>query len=178
MTVLVQGTGAVGAALARLAAEAGARVLVSDVDAERAARVAAEVSGEVVAPDDVLTTACDVFAPCAIARVVDEHSLGSLACRIIAGAANDTLAERSYADRLAARGITFVPDFIANAGGVIHIEASRAGWDEDKLRAEVLRCGERAATVLAEAAEHGGTPLDAAEALVRARIDRARRAAA
>ncbi|MDX6686334.1 MAG: hypothetical protein QOF86_2462, partial [Baekduia sp.] len=165
--------GHVGASLARLVADSGARVLISDVDGSRAQRVADELGGQVVAPDAVLTTACDVYAPCAIARVVDEQSVGELQCRIIAGAANDTLADATYAGRLADRGITYVPDFLANAGGVIHIQALRAGSDRDWLRAEVLAIGERVARVLGEAEPGVKTPLDAAEDLARARLGRA-----
>jgi leucine dehydrogenase len=169
VSVLVQGAGNVGATVARLVAQSGARVLVTDVDLARAQRVADELGGSVVAPDAVATTACDVFAPCAVARVVDEQSVDGLACRIIAGAANDTLADATFAPRLAARGITYVPDFLANAGGVIHIQALLAGWSEDRLRSEVLAIGERVTGVLADGTG-ARTPLDAAEDLARARL--------
>jgi leucine dehydrogenase len=177
VSVLVQGAGHVGASLARLVAGSGARVLISDVDAGRARRMADELGGAVVAPDAVATTECDVFAPCAVARVVNEQTIDALACRIIAGAANDTLTDASYAARLADRAITYVPDFIANAGGVIHIQALRAGWDQDRLRSEVLAIGDRVADVLAGAGPDGRTPLDAAEDLARARLDGAQRVA-
>jgi leucine dehydrogenase len=173
LSVLVQGAGAVGAPLARLAADSGASVLVADADADRAARVAEEVGGQVVPSDRVTATRCDVYAPCAIAGVVNEQSFGELDCRIIAGAANDTLAEPSFAERLAERGITYVPDFIANAGGVIHIQSERAGWDEDRLRSEVLAIGDRVREVLTRAQTGGATPLDAAEAMARARLESA-----
>lgn len=174
VSVLVQGAGNVGAALARLVAESGAHVLVSDVDGERAQRVADEVGGGVVAPDAVTRTQCDVYAPCAVARVVDEQSVHTLACRMIAGAANDTLADATFGRRLADRGITYVPDFLANAGGVIHIQALRAGWNGNMLRREVLAIGDRVSGVLAAAEPGGRTPLDAAEDLARARLDGAR----
>ncbi|MEV4421006.1 Glu/Leu/Phe/Val dehydrogenase dimerization domain-containing protein [Patulibacter sp. NPDC049589] len=173
--VLVQGAGHVGATLARLVRDSGGTVLVADVDPVRASAVAADVGGSVVAADDVLTTECDVFAPCAVARVLDERTIPRLRCRIVAGAANDTLAERADADRLAGRGVLYVPDFLANAGGVIHIHALRAGWDAGRLRAAVLAVGDRVGAVLADASAAGGTPLDAAEALAADRIARARR---
>ncbi|MCW3002333.1 MAG: Glu/Leu/Phe/Val dehydrogenase [Conexibacter sp.] len=178
ITVLVQGAGHVGASLARLVADSGARVLVSDVDAKRAQQVADELGGSVVAPDAVATTECDVYAPCAIARVVNEQSIETLACRIVAGAANDTLADATYAARLADRGITYVPDFLANAGGVIHIQALRAGWDQDRLRSEVLAVGDRVSGVLADAVPGSHTPLDAAEELARVQLGRPTRLAA
>jgi leucine dehydrogenase len=175
VTVLVQGAGHVGAELARLVVASGARVLISDLDPGRAQQVAEELSGLVVAPDAVASTACDVYAPCAVARVVGEHSIDALACRIVAGAANDTLADATYAGRLADRGITYVPDFLANAGGVIHIQALRAEWDRQRLETEVLAIGDRVTHVLTAAEPGVRTPLDAAEELARARLAQAAR---
>ena len=139
----MQGAGHVGAALAGLLADDGAHVLIADIDPERARAVAAEVGGTAIDADAVLTVPCDVLAPCAVARVVSDATLGDLRCRFVAGAANDLLAAPGLAQRLADRDITYVPDFLANAGGVIHIHALRAGWDEAQLRAAVLRIGDR-----------------------------------
>ena len=172
--VAVQGTGHVGASLALLCAQDGAQVVVADVDDLRARAVALQIGGTAVAADVIVTTACDVFAPCAVARVVNAQTLPTLSCRILAGAANDLLAEPELATALAARGVTYVPDFIANAGGVIHIHALRSAWDADRLRAEVLRIGERTTRVLEGAAADGSTPLHAAQAIARERIAAAR----
>ena len=176
VTVLVQGVGHVGAALARELSARGARLLVADVDGARAAAVAEAVGGRPVPADAALTTPCDVLAPCAIARVVNAGSVDRLACRIVAGAANDTLAEREDAERLAARGIAYVPDYVANAGGVVHVHALRRGDSSARLRRDVLAIGGRVRELLAEAAAEGVTPLDVAELRAR-RILRAARAA-
>lgn len=166
--VLVQGAGHVGAALARQLAADGAAILVADVDADRAVTLARELGGETVAPGAALSVPCDVLAPCAIARVASRETIDGLGCRILAGAANDTLADRGCADLLAARGIAYVPDFVANAGGVIHIHALREGFDEERLRAELLRIGDRVRELFAEAATAAGsTPLAIAEARAR-----------
>lgn len=170
--VLVQGAGHVGAALARDLAQAGAHVLVADVAQERAQALAAELGGEAVAPEDALETPCDVLAPCAIARVVNAETAGRLSCRVVAGAANDLLADPACADVLAARGIVYVPDFVSNAGGVIHIHAMRAGWDEPRLRDEVLAIGARTHELLDAAQADGTTPLATAHAWARERIGR------
>ncbi|HEY5143958.1 MAG TPA: Glu/Leu/Phe/Val dehydrogenase dimerization domain-containing protein [Solirubrobacteraceae bacterium] len=172
--VAIQGAGHVGASLADLLARDGAEVIVADVDSARSQQVAASVGGHAVAATAILTTPCDVLAPCAVARVISASTLDSLRCRIVAGAANDMLADRPLADALAARGITYVPDFIANAGGVVHIHALRAGWDEDRLRTEVLKIGGRVTDTLTAAGAAGTTPLAAAEALARRRIARGR----
>jgi leucine dehydrogenase len=168
--VLVQGAGHVGATLARLLAEDGAEVLIADVDVARAAEVAAAVGGSRVDADDVLHVRCDVFAPCAIARVIDPTTVDRVACRIIAGAANDTLSEPGCAAALAERGVVYVPDFVANAGGVIQIHALASEWDDDRTRAEILTIGDRVRTVLEDAAQAGITPLQAAVALAQRRL--------
>ncbi len=174
VTIAVQGAGHVGASLAGLLARDGADVIVADVDTDRAQHVAASVGGRAVPAATIITTRCDVLAPCAVARVISASTLATLRCRIVAGAANDMLADRGLADALAAQGITYVPDFIANAGGVVHIHALRSGWDEDRLRAEVLKIGGRVTEVLSAAGAAGTTPLAAAETLARRRIERGR----
>jgi leucine dehydrogenase len=172
LKVLVQGAGHVGHALARFLAERSARVLVADVDADRAAAVAKETGGAVVPVDAVMVTPCDVLAPCATARVVNDTTVDALPCRILAGAANDVLAHRQLDHRLAARGILYVPDFVANAGGVVQIHAVRAGWDEAATEAAVLRIGERVASMLRRASAEGCTPLEVAERVASERIGR------
>ncbi len=152
--VLVQGAGHVGAALARHLRAAGCQVLVADVDEVRAEVVAAEVGGTTVDPFAVLDTPCDVFAPCAAARVIDRTALDRLRCRIVAGAANDVLAAPGLAEGLARRGILYVPDFVINAGGVIHIHALRSGWGPDKLEGSLLAIGDRVRRILDRRGAH------------------------
>lgn len=173
LRVLVQGAGHVGRALAGFLAERSARVLVADVDPGRAAQVAGETGGAVVPVDAVTTTECDVLAPCATARVVNDHTVDRLPCRIVAGAANDILAHRQLDARLAARGILYVPDFVANAGGVVQIHAVRAGWDEGTTEAAVLRIGERVERMLRRARVEGCTPLEVAERVASEKLGRA-----
>lgn len=162
--VLVQGAGHVGAALARLAAAHGAHVLIAEVDERRATWLARQVGATVVAPERALSTPCDVLAPCAIARVLSPRTIPALGARIVCGAANDTLADPACAEALAAHGVLYVPDFVANAGGVIDIHGLREGWSEGDLTAALERIGARVEEILAEAEEAGTTPLGVAEA--------------
>ena len=175
--VLIQGAGHVGAALARDLAADGAEIVVADIDADRAAGVAAEVGGSTVAAEAVIDTSCDVLAPCSVAKVVTPQNVARLRCRMIAGAANDTLSDDGCADLLAARKITYVPDFVSNAGGVIHIHSLRVRHDEERLRNDVMRIGARTREVLEAAAGTGETPLWIATERVRRILADARGAA-
>jgi leucine dehydrogenase len=158
-SVLIQGAGHVGAALARDLASDGAQILVADIDSARAAAVAAEVGGTAVSADAVIETECDVFAPCSVAKVITPETAQQLRCRIVAGAANDTLEDDGCAELLARRDITYVPDFVSNAGGVSHINALRANHSEERLRSDVLRIGVRTREVLEAASGTGHAPL-------------------
>lgn len=165
--VLIQGAGHVGAALARDLAADGAEIVIADIDPDRARAVADELGGSTVTPEAVLDTPCDVFAPCSVAKVITPEAVGRLQCRMIAGAANDTLSGDSCADLLAQRKITYVPDFISNAGGVIHIHSLRVHHNEQRLRQDVMQIGQRTREVLEAAANCGQTPLAVATARVR-----------
>lgn len=164
-SVVVQGAGHVGAELARLLRLEDAEVEIADIDSGRAAAVAAAIGASAIDPGEVIGRECDIFAPCAMARVVNAETVASLNCRIVAGAANDTLASDAHAADLASRGILYVPDFLLNAGGVIQIHALREGWTEDALRAAVLEIGERVSAVLERARHDSTLPLTAARAM-------------
>jgi leucine dehydrogenase len=172
-SVVVLGVGHVGRVLAEHLSRAGAAVITADIDEARARLVACSVGGTTVAVADALGTVCDVLAPCAGARVVDEITVGRLGCRILAGAANDVLTRRAHAADLAERGIAYVPDFLINAGGVIQIHARRCRTDEATLRRAVLTIGDRVSGVLVAAAETGRTPVEVAEEIASIKLGRA-----
>jgi leucine dehydrogenase len=166
-SVLVQGVGAVGGLLARELAEAGARVLVSDVDESRAAATGFEV----VAPEDAIGTEVDVYAPCAVGGTLNAESIPRLACTAVAGCANNQLAEPEDADHLAERGILFSPDYVVNSGGVIQlVGVADEGWDDARLEQELAGIGDTLRSLFAEADAEGITPAAAADRMVRDRI--------
>lgn len=176
--VVIQGAGHVGAVLGELLVDAGARISVTDVDRARAAGLAERLGGRVVAPDAVTTVECEVFAPCAVARVVNTATVGGLRCGVVAGAANDTLEHDRLAEDLRSAGITYVPDFLANAGGVIQIHGHLEGWGRDRLVARVGAVRDLTLEVLAEADRDGVPPLVTARSRAQARIDAARSSSA
>ena len=166
-SVLVQGAGAVGGLLARELAEAGARVLVSDVDEERAAATGCET----VAPGQVIETEADVYSPCAVGGTLNAESIPRLACRAVAGCANNQLAEPEDAERLRARGILYAPDYVVNAGGIIQlIGLEDENWNEAQLEDGLAGIGASLRALFAEADADGITPAEAADRLVRGRL--------
>jgi leucine dehydrogenase len=119
-TVAIQGLGQVGAKLARLLAADGARLVVADVDADRAGAVADELGAQVVSPEAILETEVDIVAPCALGDAVTEHNVDRIRAAIVAGAANNVMASAAVADRLQRRGCVYAVDYIANAGGIVY----------------------------------------------------------
>ena len=170
----VLGVGKVGGRLASMAAMAGAEVIVADVDAARATSVAAAVGAEVVEPDDVISLSLDVLAPCARGGVLTPDVAASLAVEIVCGAANNILSDDAVADRLAERDILYVPDFIANAGGIIHVGGSFLGWKAATIAEQVSESVDRCAGVLDEASRRGVTPLRVGHERANARLARGR----
>lgn len=118
-TVVVQGAGGVGGRLIDLLQEVDANVIATDIDPARLDEL--RVRGvNLVSPQLALTTPCDVLAPCATGAVINSRTIPALACRIVAGAANNQLERPEDAELLHRRGIAYAPDFVINAGGVLH----------------------------------------------------------
>lgn len=173
--VLVQGVGAVGSRLAELLHEAGAALTLADLDGERAARVAESLGAGSTTAHHVFDTECDVFSPCATGALLSAESIPLLRCRVVAGAANNQLATSWDADRLHARGILYAPDYVINAGGVIHLAGyERLGWDEAQMTARLAGIGQTLTDLFDRAEREGITPAAAADRLATERIDAAR----
>jgi leucine dehydrogenase len=155
--------------------EAGASVLVSDVDRDRVQQAAQRIPAEVVAPEAVYATDCDIFAPCAVGAILNESSIPLLRCRIVAGSANNQLGEPADALRLLERGILYVPDYIINAGGARSFALmDRDYTDLEEIADEMKSIGVTVREVLQEAAEQGETPVAAAERRVQRTLAHAR----
>ena len=166
-TILVQGTGSVGAKLTRFLLDEGAVVLVSDVDEERARATGAET----VPADGALELECDVYAPCALGATLNAESIPRLRCRIVAGAANNQLATPEDGQRLRAAGILYAPDFVINAGGAMHgIGLEQLGWDEAELDRRVEGIGETLTRIFETSDAEGITTNEAAERLAAERL--------
>ena len=169
--VAVQGAGHVGANLVALLVEAGAHVVLGDVDEARARVVAEAHDAQVVAAEEVLAVDCDILAPCALGAVLTAASVEHLACRAVCGAANNQLADRTIADLLVDRGVLYAPDYVANAGGIINLAEEFAGYSRVRALARAEGIGETVRRVLARARDEGVSPDRVAEAIARERIE-------
>jgi leucine dehydrogenase len=170
-SVLVQGVGDVGARLAEQLAEAGARVLVSDIDTERASELAGRIGAEVVPAETALRADCDIYAPCALGGTLGAETIPQLRCRIVAGCANNQVAETDDAARLADAGILYAPDYVINAGGVIHAWGVESlGWDAETVEARLAGIGDSLMDIYERAEAAGITTEAAAEQLARSRL--------
>jgi len=163
--VAVQGVGNVGGALVCELIAAGASVVVADPDLESLAALPG--GADVVATDTILEQDCDVFAPCGPPSVIDVARAGTLRCSIVCGAANNPLADARAARVLHERQILYVPDFLANAGGLIHLSVARDGGDDAKSKSRLCVIPENLKRVLALCGERDLDPLVAADVLVR-----------
>jgi leucine dehydrogenase len=170
-SVHVQGVGDVGAPLAEQLAQAGARVLVSDIDTARASSLAGQIGAEVVPPETALAVECDVYAPCAVGGTLNAETIPRLRCRIVAGSANNQLAEPADATRLRDSGILYAPDYVINAGGVIHAWGTESlGWSPEAVEERLAGIGDSLAEIYTRAEAEGVTTEAAAERLARSRL--------
>src|SRR5690606_4340607 len=170
--VAVQGLGHVGYNVARLLAQDGARLIVADLDQARVERAADELGAKVASVEAILSTECDVLAPCALGGVLNDDTIPRLACRIVAGAANNQLLEDRHGTELHRRGILYAPDYVINAGGLINIalELEPGGYDRARALGRVEAIGTTLAEVFERSAQTGLPPHEVADRVARERI--------
>ncbi len=170
LRVALQGAGHVGSELARLLLAGGARVIAADPS--RAALDALPAEVERVDASQVLELECDVLAPCGPPRVITAGVARRMRTSIVCGAANNPLADAETAVLLAARGILYVPDFIANAGGLIHLAVARDGGSAADSREHLRVIPENVTAALSLAKSERIDPSQAAELLARRALAR------
>lgn len=181
VVVALQGVGHVGAYLADKLAAAGAQLVITDVDEAAARAVAARTGARVVSPDAIFDAPADVFAPCALGGAINADTLPRLRARIIAGGANNQLADPAIGAALTERGVTYAPDFVINGGGIISIAAEiralEAGgaYDPAWVEMKLARLVETLDDILERGVRDHRPTQDIAIAIAQARIDAARR---
>ncbi|MEZ5961030.1 MAG: Glu/Leu/Phe/Val dehydrogenase dimerization domain-containing protein [Hyphomonadaceae bacterium] len=173
-TIAVQGVGNVGFNLCKLLSEEGAKLVVADVNKANLQR--AEALGVEIAPvDQIHAVKADVFSPCALGAGLNPKTIPELGAPIICGAANNQLATEADGQRLIDRGITYAPDYVVNAGGIINVSAEYLGEAADVVEARVRAIAPRVMRVLDIAKSESITPQAAADRIVREKLAAARK---
>ena len=173
--VAVQGAGHVGYYLCRYLSEEGARITVTDIDRERAARIEEEMGAAVVEPEEIYGVDADILAPCALGAIVNDETLDVFRVDIIAGGANNQLAEERHGAELEERGILYAPDYVINAGGICNVYGEIHGWSAERARRKAGEIYTTLLRVFAWAREEGIPTSEAADRVAEERIAQVRR---
>ncbi|UYG01849.1 amino acid dehydrogenase [Halomonas sp. LR3S48] len=172
LRVAIQGVGHVGAHLARELHAAGADLVLTDVDRDSLGMLVEELGAQSVTPETIFDAEVDVFAPCAMGAVLTPEVTDRLKAKVVCGAANNQLATPEVAGRLHARGILYAPDYVANAGGVIEVEAQRHDrYDRDAVMRHVERITATVDEILTRARREDRNPAEVADQLARERLE-------
>jgi leucine dehydrogenase len=175
-TAAVQGVGHVGYHLCKYLHEEGVKLIVSDIDDAKVQRVKDEFGAEAVGPDDIYGVKAEIFAPCALGAVINDDTLKVLTVDIVAGAANNQLAEERHGDMLNERGVIYAPDYAINSGGLINVNAEVEGWDLERSHHKASEIYDTVYNVLEIARDEGIPTYMAADRLAERRIKGAAKA--
>lgn len=175
--VAIQGVGHVGWYLAKLLHDAGAQLVVSDVQTANLERAKNELGARVVGIDEIYDIPCDIFAPCAVGGIINSDTIPRLTCRVIAGAANNQLLDEEVETTLAARSIFYAPDFAINSGGVILCADERepGGFNPVRVGERVDRIYETIGRIFDRSSQTGELTGRIALSLAKERIELARK---
>lgn len=165
LRVAIQGLGHVGYALAEQLHAAGADLLVSDLDSGKVQLAMEQFGAHPIACEALLSTPCDILAPCGLGAILNSKSVAQLRCAAVAGAANNQLSSLQIADQLEGRGILYAPDYVINSGGLIYVALQHQGESLGTITAHLSRIGVRLTEVFAHAQAEKRSPAHVADAL-------------
>jgi len=168
--VAIQGVGNVGEPLALALHREGVRLTLADVNEQRVRAVARETGGEVISPDAVSTVACDILAPCGLGGTLNGDSIDDLCCDIVAGSANNQLKTPEDGARLHQRGILYAPDYVINAGGLIHCSLNHLGTHSSDIRARTAQIADTLTAIFERAQAESRPTSEVADTLARERL--------
>lgn len=170
-TVAIQGAGNVASTLAKHLHESGAKIFITDIYAEKAKDVAAKTGAIVVAPNEIFDVACDIFTPAALGAGINDETIPKLKCSIIAGPANNQLAEEDkHSQELAKRDIMYAPDYVINAGGLINVASELEGYSQTRALKQAENIYNTLRKILQHSSEMGVTTIESANHIVEERI--------
>lgn len=169
--VLVQGVGHVGENLTKHIIEEGGQVWISDINTDRLAYMEKEYGVQIFKGDNVASADVDIYAPCALGATINDKTIHDLKAKVIAGAANNQLAdERANGEMLKEKGIVYAPDFLINAGGIIHVYAELKGHDKKEIMRRTENIYDTTLEILQKAEKEDLTSNQAAVDMAKKRI--------
>jgi leucine dehydrogenase len=174
LTVAIQGVGNVGYYLCGYLAKDGVKLVVCDISQEALDRVAKEFDATVVPPEAIYDVAADVFAPCAMGAVVNDDTIPRLEAPIIAGSANNVLADEAHGFALRERGILYAPDYVINAGGLMDVARTAVGMDIEAAREKLRAIDDTLLQIFARADAEDRPTSEIADAIAEERYGRGR----
>ena len=170
MRIAVQGLGNVGTNLVKYLAEEGASIIASDIDPVKVKMHQATYKIDVADSDQILFAECDILAPCAMGAVVDDVSIQKIKAKVIAGGANNQLAEPRHGDMLRELGILYAPDYVINAGGLMNVFVELEGYSHERAWDKTRKVYDNVWKVLEIAKRDGVGTHRAADRMAEARI--------
>ncbi len=168
--ILVQGCGHVAFSLCEYLHAEGAKLVVTDIDQEKVAQVVKATGAETVAPDKIYDIPADIYSPNALGATVNDDTLKRLKVEIIAGGANNQLAEERHGVELEKRGMLYAPDYVINGGGVINVYGELMGWDHDRAKRKAAQIYDTLLSIYATAKSQNIPSYQAADHVAEARI--------
>ena len=170
-TIAVQGCGKVAYYLCQHLKAENAKLIVTDIDQEKVKRVVEETGAEAVAPEAIYDVKADIYAPCALGATINDDTLARLKVEIIAGGANNQLAEERHGKALEDRGLLYAPDFVINAGGLINVYGEIMGWGQERSKRKAQEIYDTILRIFAIARRDGIPSYEAADRVAEERIE-------
>jgi len=172
--VAVQGLGNVASPLCKILHQAGAKLIVTDIDQEKVDSIVEQYGATPVGVDEIYSVECDIYAPCALGATINDETIPQLKCKIVCGAANNVLKDASvHGKALQDKGIVYAPDYVVNAGGVINVshELVEGGYNEEAAGRDIDRIYERIMEILEKSKSTGRLAHEIADDMAEARIE-------
>lgn len=171
LTIAVQGVGGVGKELCMQLHALGARLVVSDIDSTKTTEIAHLTGAKIASPAEIHSLPVEIYAPCALGAILSDITIPQIKAKIVAGSANNQLAEETRDGRLLAEaGILYCPDYVINAGGLINVYNEMIGYDEGREKVHLGGISKTLQRIFASAQSEGITTYAAAHAVGNERI--------
>ncbi len=168
--IAVEGLGHVGIDLVKRLSEAGASLVVTDINKPLLEEVSRQYGAQAVGVEEIFAADVDVFAPCALGGILNDEIIPRLKCQIVAGSANNQLAEPYHAKALEKRGILYAPDYLINSGGLINVSYEGPNYDLQEVMTHVEGIYYTLLEIFEAAKAHHITTSEASDSLAKDRF--------